>query len=216
MTENIRVLTHSSIRIQSGDTVLYVDPFKVKGQPQDADFVFITHDHFDHFSPEDIEKVSCEKTILVVPHKMHEKAVQETGDTLDDTRGIIPVKTNSPYDINGFTFETVPAYNRAKPFHMKSAGWVGYIFCLDGKRIYVAGDTDATPEAREVRCDVALVPVGGIYTMNPSQAAELINTIRPAAAIPTHYGSVVGTVSDAEIFQRKVDPAIQVEIKMEY
>ncbi len=212
MTENIRVLTHSSIRIQSGDTVLYVDPYKVSGRPQDADYVFITHDHFDHFSPEDIEKVSCDKTVLVVPEKMRDKVLQEA----DETRGIIPVKPDSPYDINGFSFETVPAYNRLKPFHPKTAGWVGYIFCLDGKRIYVAGDTDATPDAKKVRCDVALVPVGGTYTMNASQAAELVNTIRPAAAIPTHYGSVAGSAADAENFQRKVDPAIQVEIKMEY
>ncbi|MBQ5787311.1 MAG: MBL fold metallo-hydrolase [Oscillospiraceae bacterium] len=211
MTENIRVLTHSSIRIQSGDTVLYVDPYKVSGRPQDADYVFITHDHFDHFSPEDIEKVSCDKTVLVVPEKMRDKVLQEA----DETRGIIPVKPDSPYDINGFSFETVPAYNRLKPFHPKTAGWVGYIFCLDGKRIYVAGDTDATPDARKVRCDVALVPVGGTYTMNASQAAELVNTIRPAAAIPTHYGSVAGSAADAESFREKVDPAVHVEIKME-
>ena len=211
MTENIRVLTHSSIRIQSGDTVLYVDPYKVSGRPQDADFVFITHDHFDHFSPEDIEKVSCDKTVLVVPEKMRDKVLQEA----DETRGIIPVKPDSPYDINGFSFETVPAYNRLKPFHPKTAGWVGYIFCLDGKRIYVAGDTDATPDAKKVRCDVALVPVGGTYTMNASQAAELVNTIRPAAAIPTHYGSVAGSAADAESFREKVDPAVHVEIKME-
>jgi L-ascorbate metabolism protein UlaG (beta-lactamase superfamily) len=211
MTENIRVLTHSSIRIQSGDTVLYVDPYKVSGRPQDADYVFITHDHFDHFSPEDIEKVSCDKTVLVVPEKMRDKVLQEA----DETRGIIPVKPDSPYDINGFSFETVPAYNRLKPFHPKTAGWVGYIFCLDGKRIYVAGDTDATPDAKKVRCDVALVPVGGTYTMNASQAAELVNTIRPAAAIPTHYGSVAGSAADAESFRDKVDPAVHVEIKME-
>jgi L-ascorbate metabolism protein UlaG (beta-lactamase superfamily) len=211
MTENIRVLTHSSIRIQSGDTVLYVDPYKVSGRPQDADFVFITHDHFDHFSPEDIEKVSCDKTVLVVPEKMRDKVLQEA----DETRGIIPVKPDAPYDINGFSFETVPAYNRLKPFHPKAAGWVGYIFCLDGKRIYVAGDTDATPDARKVQCDVALVPVGGTYTMNASQAAELVNTIRPAAAIPTHYGSVAGSAADAESFREKVDPAVHVEIKME-
>ena len=211
MTENIRVLTHSSIRIQSGDTVLYVDPYKVSGRPQDADYVFITHDHFDHFSPEDIEKVSCDKTVLVVPEKMRDKVLQEA----DETRGIIPVKPDSPYDINGFSFETVPAYNRLKPFHPKTAGWVGYIFCLDGKRVYVAGDTDATPDARKVRCDVALVPVGGTYTMNASQAAELVNTIRPAAAIPTHYGSVAGSAADAESFREKVDPAVHVEIKME-
>ncbi len=199
MTENIRVLTHSSIRIQSGDTVLYVDPYKVSGRPQDADYVFITHDHFDHFSPEDIEKVSCDKTVLVVPEKMRDKVLQEA----DETRGIIPVKPDSPYDINGFSFETVPAYNRLN------------IFCLDGKRIYVAGDTDATPDAKKVRCDVALVPVGGTYTMNASQAAELVNTIRPAAAIPTHYGSVAGSAADAESFREKVDPAVHVEIKME-
>lgn len=211
MTENIRVLTHSSIRIQSGDTVLYVDPYKVSGRPQDADFVFITHDHFDHFSPEDIEKVSCDKTVLVVPEKMRDKVLQEA----DETRGIIPVKPDAPYDINGFSFETVPAYNRLKPFHPKTAGWVGYIFCLDGKRIYVAGDTDATPDAKKVQCDVALVPVGGTYTMNASQAAELVNNIRPAAAIPTHYGSVAGSAADAESFREKVDPAVHVEIKME-
>lgn len=211
MTENIRVLTHSSIRIQSGDTVLYVDPYKVSGRPQDADFVFITHDHFDHFFPEDIEKVSCDKTVLVVPEKMRDKVLQEA----DETQGIIPVKPDAPYDINGFSFETVPAYNRLKPFHPKTAGWVGYIFCLDGKRIYVAGDTDATPDARKVQCDVALVPVGGTYTMNASQAAELVNTIRPAAAIPTHYGSVAGSAADAESFREKVDPAVHVEIKME-
>lgn len=211
MTENIRVLTHSSIRIQSGDTVLYVDPYKVSGRPQDADYVFITHDHFDHFSPEDIEKVSCDKTVLVVPEKMRDKVLQEA----DETRGIIPVKPDAPYDINGFSFETVPAYNRLKPFHPKTAGWVGYIFCLDGKRIYVAGDTDATPDAKKVQCDVALVPVGGTYTMNASQAAELVNTIRPAAAIPTHYGSVAGSAADAESFRDKVDPAVHVEIKME-
>lgn len=211
MTENIRVLTHSSIRIQSGDTVLYVDPYKVSGRPQDADFVFITHDHFDHFSPEDIEKVSCDKTVLVVPEKMRDKVLQEA----DETRGIIPVKPDAPYDINGFSFETIPAYNRLKPFHPKTAGWVGYIFCLDGKRIYVAGDTDATPDAKKVQCDVALVPVGGTYTMNASQAAELVNTIRPAAAIPTHYGSVAGSAADAESFREKVDPAVHVEIKME-
>ena len=211
MTENIRVLTHSSIRIQSGDTVLYVDPYKVSGRPQDADFVFITHDHFDHFSPEDIEKVSCDKTVLVVPEKMRDKVLQEA----DETRGIIPVKPDAPYDINGFSFETVPAYNRLKPFHPKTAGWVGDIFCLDGKRIYVAGDTDATPDAKKVQCEVALVPVGGTYTMNASQAAELVNTIRPAAAIPTHYGSVAGSAADAESFREKVDPAVHVEIKME-
>ena len=154
MTENIRVLTHSSIRIQSGDTVLYVDPYKVSGRPQDADYVFITHDHFDHFSPEDIEKVSCDKTVLVVPEKMRDKVLQEA----DETRGIIPVKPDAPYDINGFGFETVPAYNRLKPFHPKTAGWVGYIFCLDGKRIWQRSWSIPSVPPRRFRLTTAASP----------------------------------------------------------
>jgi len=212
MTENIRVLTHSSIRIETGAGVLYVDPFGVKGCPQDADFVFVTHDHYDHFSPEDIEKVRKDGTVLVVPEKMEEKARRETGGSLK----IFGVKSGVKCEVGGLRFEPVPAYNRMKPFHPKAAGWVGYVICTDGKRIYVAGDTDVTPEAKKVRCDVALVPVGGTYTMNAAQAAELVNAIHPAAAIPTHYGSVVGSKADAEAFCEKVDPAIKTEIRMEY
>ena len=212
MTENIRVLTHSSIRIETGEGVLYVDPFKVTDRPMDADFVFVTHDHYDHFSPEDIEKIRKAETVLVVPEKMEEKAKRETGGSLR----IFAVKPGVKCEVGGLRFETVPAYNRLKPFHQKAAGWVGYVICTDGKRIYVAGDTDLTPEAKKVHCDVALVPLGGTYTMNATQAAELVNAIRPAAAIPTHYGSVVGSEADAEAFCGKVDPAIKTEIRMEY
>ena len=119
-------------------------------------------------------------------------------------------------ELDDFSFETVPAYNRLKPFHPRGAGWVGYVFDLGEERIYVAGDTDLTVEARQVRCDIALVPVGGTYTMNAKQAAELVNAIRPSAAIPTHYGSVTGSAGDAETFAAAVDPDISVEIKMQY
>jgi hypothetical protein len=70
MTDNIDVFTQSSIRINDGGKVIYVDPFKMVGEPRNADYIFITHDHYDHFSPEDIEKVACSDTVLVVPEKM--------------------------------------------------------------------------------------------------------------------------------------------------
>jgi len=212
MTPEIRVLTHSSIRVESTAGVLYVDPYCVKGAPHDADFVFVTHEHFDHFSPEDIDKVRKDSTVLIVPHNMYDKAC----DAMPEEVGITPAKPGFSYEVGGIKFETVPAYNLVKPFHPKTAGWVGYIFSLDGQRIYVAGDTDATDEAREVRCDVALVPVGGTYTMDATRAAELVNAIRPSLAIPTHYGSVTGTAEDAEIFRKRVDPGIPVDIRMEY
>ena len=212
MTDNIRVLTHSSIRIDTDAGVIYVDPFHVKDMPRDAAFVFVTHDHFDHFSPEDIAKVSGPETVLVVPEKMKKKAENETAGSLT----VVTVKPGETYRIGDLAFETVPAYNKIKPFHPRSAGWVGYVFSTDGKRIYVAGDTDLTVEARQVRCDVALVPVGGTYTMNAKQAAELVNTIRPATAIPTHYGGPVGNEKDCEEFTAKVDPEIKVEIIKQY
>ena len=118
-------------------------------------------------------------------------------------------------EAGGLEFETVAAYNTLKPFHPKRAGWVGYILRVNGKRIYIAGDTDLTKEAREVKCDIALVPVGGTYTMDARKAAELVNEIRPEIAIPVHYGSVAGSPADADRFSEMVSSSIKVEIKME-
>lgn len=210
MTENIEVLTHSSIRITDHDRVIYIDPFQMKNAPQDADFIFITHDHFDHFSPEDIEKAGNADTIMVVPEKMKGKA-HEAADLVG---AIETVKPGEKREVSGLSFETVPSYNTLKPFHPKKAGWVGYIFEIGGRRIYIAGDTDATKEAKAVSCDVAMVPIGGTYTMEAKKAAELINTIKPEVAIPVHYGNIVGKPEDAGKFAALVEPPIKVEIKL--
>jgi L-ascorbate metabolism protein UlaG (beta-lactamase superfamily) len=127
------------------------------------------------------------------------------------------IKTVSPnmsYTIEGISFETVRAYNNLKPFHPKRADWVGYIIESGGKRVYIAGDTDLTKDAREVKCDVALVPVGGTYTMDAKKAAELVNIIKPEVAIPVHYGGIVGTREDAEVFRAHVEPPVEVQVKM--
>ena len=212
MTENIDVFTHSSIRIRGSLGSVYVDPFHMAEEPHDAAFIFVTHDHFDHFSPEDIAKVETENTVLIVPEGMKEKAEKEIG-SLVEIRTVVP---GSSYEIGNLKFETVSSYNKIKPFHPKHAGWVGYILQVNGQRIYIAGDTDATAEAKQVQCDIALVPVGGTYTMDAKQAAGLVNTIRPKTAIPTHYGSVVGKQEDACIFAEHVDGDISVEIRELY
>ena len=211
MIDNIDVFTQNSIRIRGGKTI-YIDPFQMREEPKDADFIFITHDHYDHFSPEDIEKVSNGNAVMIVPEKMSKKA-QEASRLVSK---ICTVAPGTYHNIDGLEFDTVPAYNNLKPFHPRSAGWVGYILHVDGKRIYIAGDTDMTKDNKDVKCDIAIVPIGGAYTMDAKKAAELVNAIRPSVAIPTHYGSIVGKKEDAEVFAANVKDTIKVEIKMQY
>jgi len=212
MTENIEVFKQNSIRISAGCGTIYIDPFKISGQPNDADFILITHDHYDHFSPEDIKSVAGPHTILVVPEKMERK----TEEIAKQFSEIVTVKPGAVCKAGNLELETVPAYNIMKPFHPKNAGWVGYILQIDGRRIYVAGDTDATKEAKAVQCDVALIPIGGFYTMDAKKAAELINTIRPDVAIPVHYGELVGKPEDGETFAGMVKAPTRVEFKISF
>ena len=204
---NITVFTQNSIRISGSIGKIYVDPFRMNEEPKDADYILVTHDHYDHFNPEDIGKVCNSGTILVVPENMKEKAKE----VLATVGKIVTVKPGESMMVANLSIETIPSYNIGKPFHPKEAGWVGYILNLDGKRIFIAGDTDATDEAKKVKCDTALVPIGGKYTMNAKEAAELVNVIRPAVAIPVHFGGIVGSSSDAETFAKLVDPEIEVE-----
>lgn len=209
MVDKIDVFKQNSIRIKSDVGTIYIDPFKIDDETHDADFILITHDHYDHFSSEDIAKVKKDTTVLVVPEKMEAKAVKESG-----IKEIETVKPGTYHEIGNLELETIPAYNLLKPFHPKAAGWVGYILKINGKRIYIAGDTDATKEAKEVICDIALVPIGGTYTMDAKKAAELVNEINPEVAIPTHYGSIVGKLSDAKVFAANVKDTIKVVEKI--
>ena len=209
-TEDIEVFTQSSIRIRAKEGILYLDPFRLQEEAHDADYILITHDQYDHFSPEDIRKAAGENTVLIVPEKMEQKAKKK----VTFLSRICTVRPGEKLEIDGLMLETVPAYNMLKPFHMKSAGWVGYMIQLEDKRIYMAGDTDATKEAEQVKCDIALVPIGGFYTMEAIKAAELINRICPETAIPIHYGSIVGKPADAEVFAAHVKEPVKVEVKI--
>ena len=204
MLENIEVLYHSSIRINKEKTI-YIDPFKIDKNYNDADIVFITHDHYDHYSEEDIDKVINENTTIIIPEELLTNLLRKG----INKNAIITVEPNEKYMVQGIKFETIPAYNTNKIFHPKENGWVGYIITLDDIRYYIAGDTDITEENRKVKCDVAFVPVGGTYTMDFKEAAQLINEIQPKIAVPIHYGSVVGTKQDAIDFIRLLHPSIK-------
>jgi L-ascorbate metabolism protein UlaG (beta-lactamase superfamily) len=212
MLDKIEVFTHSSIRIETGPGVIYIDPFKIKNKPNDADFVLITHQHYDHFSVADIRKVIKESTILVAPESM----IDDARELEREVKEVVGVKPDDSKELSGLSFETIPAYNTLKPFHPRRAEWVGYILNLDGKRVYIAGDTGATKEAKKVNCDIALVPIGGTYTMDIKRAADLINTIKPEYAIPTHYGSIVGKQSDGKAFASLVKEPTNVVEKIQY
>ena len=204
MLKNIEVLYHSSIKI-SKNKVIYIDPFKIDKNYNDADIVFITHDHFDHYSEEDIDKVINENTTIIIPEELLTKLLRKG----INKNAIITVEPNEKYMVQGIKFETIPAYNTNKTFHPKENGWVGYIITLDDIRYYIAGDTDITEENKQVKCDVAFVPVGGTYTMDFKEAASLINEIKSKIAIPIHYGSIVGTEQDAIDFIRLLHPEIK-------
>ena len=204
MLENIEVLYHSSIKINKEKTI-YIDPFKIDKDYNDADIVFITHDHFDHYSEEDIDKVINENTTIIIPEELLTKILRKG----INKNAIITVEPNKKYIVQGIKFETIPAYNTNKTFHPKENDWIGYIIMLDGIRYYIAGDTDITEENKKVKCDVAFVPVGGTYTMDFKEAAQLINEIQPKIAVPIHYGSVVGTKQDATDFIKLLNPSIK-------
>ena len=209
MLENIEVLYHSSIKITK-EKIIYIDPFKINQNYNDADIIFITHDHYDHYSEEDIDKIINEKTTIIIPEELLTKLLRKG----INRNTIITVEPNKKYTVQGIKFETIPAYNVNKTFHPKENEWVGYIIEIKGVRYYIAGDTDITEENKKVKCDVAFVPVGGTYTMDFREAAELINEIKPKVAVPIHYGSVVGTKQDAIDFVKLLHPGINGAILM--
>lgn len=193
------VLCHNSIRVDSNGKVMYFDPFKIAGDYNDADYIFCTHSHYDHFSPEDICKLIKDGTKLIIP-----KDIKKEAETLVRKENIITVEPDKEYNIDDLKIKTTYAYNINKEFHPKEKKWVGYIVEKDTEKYYIAGDTDNIPEIQNIECDVAFLPVGGKYTMNYNEAAELANTIKSKVVVPTHYAEIIGTVEDGTNFAKLV------------
>lgn len=212
MYEEVRVLTHSSIRIEAGGEVMYFDPFNIKDAAHDADIIFITHEHYDHFSPEDIAKISNSFTLLVCPESMKER-LKETDIDEEFTELVAP---GDELEVNKIKVEAIAAYNIGKQFHPKENAWAGYLITAGDTIYYIAGDTDVNADVSEVHCDVALLPCGGKYTMDAAEAATLAEKIAPKLAIPTHYGSVAGDASCGIVFAEKLNGKIEASVRMEY
>lgn len=200
---NISINCQSSIKISDGLTI-YFDPYDIKEKINNADYIFITHSHWDHFDLDSINNLVNEKTIIIGPSNVIEK--------LNSNYKTLEVKPENIYNLNNISFMTVPAYNVDKEYHPKDAGYVGYIVTLNNVTYYIAGDTDVLDELKVIKADVIFLPVGGTYTMTREEAVELANTIKPKYAIPIHYGLAVGDELDAKYFVNNIDKEIESKI----
>ena len=203
-------LGHASFRVTVGRAHVYIDPYRVPEGAPAADLILITHGHYDHFSPQDVERLTKRETWLVGPAAVAERVSGQVhrigpGETLEDEL------------VRGIHVSAVAAYNTSKrnpdgePFHPRDAGWVGYELNVRGERLYHSGDTDVIPEMDSVTgVDVALLPVSGVYVMTAQEAAEAARRIQPRVAVPMHWGSHIGTEHDARTFADKAPVEVQI------
>ncbi len=201
---HIEVFTQSAIKL-SGKAKIYFDPFKITTEYHDADFIFITHDHYDHYDENSLEKVMNQESILIVPKILQDKAKNLT-------QNVFVVEPNNHYELGSLTFDVLPAYNETKEFHPKGKGYVGYNVMIEKVKYYVMGDTDVVSEIKQVKTDYCFVPIGGYYTMDVHDAAKYVNEIKPKKVVPIHYGSIIGDISLQEDFKKLVNDNIEVEL----
>ncbi|MGA2967668.1 MAG: MBL fold metallo-hydrolase [Candidatus Levyibacteriota bacterium] len=197
---DIKWFGHASFSFvdQNGQRIYYVDPFDLKpAELEKADLVFITHAHPDHFSPNDLLKILKDETVIIAPPDILGQI--DRSDNLKQK-----VEPNQSYEIKGFKFQTIPAYNSHPEklnFHPKANNWVGYIFELNGKKIYHAGDTDFIEEMKhlkELNLDVAMLPIGGRFTMDVEEAVNAANAIAAKITVPMHYRRLNSNYQDLE------------------
>ena len=201
MVENIHWLGHDGFYAQGSKTV-YFDPWEISGGPP-ADVICITHEHFDHCSPDDVAKVAKDDTIIVTEEQ---SAAKLSGN-------VVVLKPGESTTANGVKVTAVASYNTDKDFHPQSNNWLGFVVELDGVTIYHAGDTDVIPEMSGLNVDIALIPVSGTYVMDADQGIEAARVIKPKIAIPMHYNKIVGTEDDAKKFADALSGEMTVVVK---
>lgn len=203
ITEALKIvhwLGHDAIRLD-GSVVVCIDPYQITSS-KPADLILITHEHFDHCSPEDLEKVRKADSVVVTDATSAKKLK-------GDVRVVAP---GDRLNVKGVDIEVYPAYNTNKEFHPKKAGMLSFILTLDGTRFYHCGDTDVIPEMKGLNVDVAFLAVSGTYVMTAEEAVEAARTIKPKVAIPMHYGAIVGSDDDAVRFRDALAGEIEVVI----
>ena len=202
MAVKISWLGHASFKIEgSKEFKIYIDPWKIR-ERDEADLVLVTHSHYDHFSSKDIKKIQSEKTYILIP-----------ADVAGKIKGRVKeVKPGDEISFEGVNVKVVPAYNIGKPYHPKGNEWVGYVVDIEGVSIYHAGDTDFIPEMKEINPYVALLPIGGTYTMGVEDAVRAVESLNPRIVIPMHYGDIVGSAEDARKFAEKCEGKTTVKV----
>jgi L-ascorbate metabolism protein UlaG (beta-lactamase superfamily) len=210
LLESVSWLGHSGFLVRAGRANVYIDPYRVPEGAPPADVILVTHHHYDHFSPSDVERLSTERTWLIGPATVAERV---GGQVVSVTPGQIV----EPDGVRGIDVRAIAAYNTSKrdkdgrPFHSREAGGVGFDLRVRGERLYHAGDTDVIPEMDQVAgVEVALLPVSGVYVMTSGEAAEAARRIAPKVAVPMHWGEHIGTREDAMAFARKAPVEVRI------
>jgi len=203
LVDAVEWLGHSGFRIRAGRSFVYIDPYRVADGPE-ADLILITHDHYDHFSPQDVDRLAGRRTAFIAPAAVAERVS-------GDVRSIAAGESIEPEGLRGVEVRAIAAYNTSKRdpsgevFHPREAGGVGYELRVGGERLYHSGDTDVIPEMDQVAgVDVALLAVSGTYVMTAVEAAEAARRIQPRVAVPMHWGEHIGTRADAEAFAERL------------
>jgi L-ascorbate metabolism protein UlaG (beta-lactamase superfamily) len=214
LLDSIEWLGHSGFRVRVGRAVVYIDPYRVADDAPPADLILVTHGHYDHFSPQDVERLTTRATWLVGPAAVAERVSGQV-------HSIAPGEVLEEELVRGVHVAAIAAYNTSKrgpdgePFHPRDAGWVGYEVNVRGERLYHSGDTDVIPEMDSVTgVDVALLPVSGTYVMTPQEAAEAARRIQPRVAVPMHWGEHLGTMDDARAFAERADVEVRIMEKV--
>lgn len=198
--DKISWLGHDGFLIEASHRI-YFDPYQIQGGPP-ADIICISHEHFDHCSPEDVAKVQGPDTVIVTEDQCKGKL---SGD-------IRLMKPGDTLDLDEVQIRAVPSYNTNKDFHPRKNAWLGFVLTVDGVTLYHAGDTDFIPEMKDLQVDIALLPVSGTYVMTAEEAVKAARAIHPKLAIPMHYGAIVGDEQDAQRFKAELAGDIDVLI----
>ena len=199
LLEELEWLGHSGFRVNVGKASIYIDPYRIGADEPKADLILITHQHYDHFSIQDLERLRKDTTQVLTPPAVAER--------LDGNVHSLRPGDVFETDVYGVDVRAVPAYNTSKrdgegrPFHPREAGCLGYELNVRGERLYHAGDTDVIPEMDwVVGAEVALLPVSGVHVMTALEAAEAARRIQPTVAVPMHWGGHIGSEADAKAF----------------
>ena len=206
--KGIEWLGHAGFRLKTRAGIVYIDPYRVEAGPP-ADLILITHDHFDHFSRDDVVRLAGRRTTAIGPATVTEQLKGRT----------ISLAPGERVEVDELEIDALPAYNTnkldssGKPFHARESGWLGFVLRDGARRIYHSGDTDVIPEMDQAAgVDVALLPVSGTYVMSPAEAAEAARRIEPSVAVPMHWGTVIGSESDALQFAEEARANTDTEV----